>query len=188
MAVDYYAQTLALNDRTGLPVPNAVAQVYAMTDTAFASPLPITDMTDLPVATLQASPTGIYPAFKAPGHTQVLVRSGEMVTPLTSWYGVLYEVGLLPNTVPDLLRAAEAAEAAAAAAAESAAEAAASAGGGGGGGGSGESLTYSGTAWPARPSTGLPVTWVSTKHPAAPMPPSVVGDIWIRATGALEQS
>ena len=185
MADDYFPAAIAYNEATGGVVRNAIAQVFADTDVAFSNPLSITDLTGLPMPTLTSSDTGVYKAFKCPGYVSVNVVSGGVVTPMRSWFGVLTEVGLLPNTVPDLLRAAQAAQAAADAAAASAAEAAASAGGSGGGGGSGR-LTYTGTAWPARPSTGVPQFWESTRHPTAPQPPAAIGDMWARHPDALE--
>lgn len=85
--IDYFDQKLGLNEQTGLAVANAVAQVYAMTDTAFATPLPITDMAGLPMSELRASPNGIYPVFRCAGHTQVNARSGGVTTPITSLLG-----------------------------------------------------------------------------------------------------
>jgi hypothetical protein len=95
MAVDYFEQKLALNDLTGTIFPGAVATIYAVTDTAFAIPLAITDITDAPLPNLVASPTGIYPAFKCPGHTQVIAKAGEVTTPITS------RLGAVLNVVPD---------------------------------------------------------------------------------------
>lgn len=95
MAEDYFDTKLALNPDTGTVIPNAVAQVYAMSDTAFSTPLPITDMSELPLTALVASPTGVYPPFKCPGHTQVMARAGEAKTPLTSLFGMLL------NVIPD---------------------------------------------------------------------------------------
>lgn len=95
MAEDYYDAKLALNPTTGSVVPNAVAQVYAMSDTTFSTPLPITDLTEVPIPNLVASPSGVYPPFKCPGHTQVIARAGEAKTPLTSLFGMLL------NVIPD---------------------------------------------------------------------------------------
>lgn len=92
MANDYFEASLALNP-TGGAVPNAIALVYAQTDTAFATPLSITDMTDMPLAQLVASPDGVYPAFKVTsGETHVLAKSGSVVTPITSKLGVMFDI------------------------------------------------------------------------------------------------
>lgn len=88
MADDYFDAKLALNLQTGNVVPGASAQVYAMSDIAFAHPLTITDMTGIPLGALIASPTGIYPQFKVTtGEQQVMAKSGSMITPLTSVEG-----------------------------------------------------------------------------------------------------
>lgn len=93
MADDYFDAKLAL-DASNNPVPSAIADVYAFTDTAFTTPLAITDFQDIPIAKLIASPTGIYPSFKVVGGvTQVLAKSGPMVTPLTSVQGMKGEPG-----------------------------------------------------------------------------------------------
>ena len=85
---DYFEAKLALNPDTGAPVAGAEADVYAFDDVAFTTPLAITDMADVPLAKLIASPTGIYPPFKVAGEpTRVLAKSGPMVTPLTSVEG-----------------------------------------------------------------------------------------------------
>src|SRR5690606_15809099 len=96
MATDYFDWNLALNELTGSTVPGAIAQVYAIDDTEFTTPLTITDMTDVPLATLTASPTGLYPPFKVTsGQTQVIVKSGDVITPVTSLLGAL--LGVIPD-------------------------------------------------------------------------------------------
>ena len=88
MDEDYFDYKLALNGATGNVVPGAEGVVYAIEDTAFLTPLPITDLSGVPLAKLIASPTGIYPPFKVPsGETRVNVVSGPMVTPVTSAEG-----------------------------------------------------------------------------------------------------
>lgn len=85
--VGYFPATLAVDSATGTRLRNAEAQVYAMTDTAFATPLAITDMADVPFSgnKLTSNSDGIYPEFKPPaGVTQVLVKSGQALTPMTS--------------------------------------------------------------------------------------------------------
>lgn len=98
MAEDYFEATLALNTTTGTVVPNAVAEVYAISDTSFTSPLAITDLTGASLPSLVASPTGVYPAFKCAGVTQVIARSGGINTPLTSILGRLFEIVPDPST------------------------------------------------------------------------------------------
>lgn len=94
MAEDYFDYKLALNPITGNVVPSAEARVYAIEDTTFSTPLPITDLSDIPLAKLVASPTGIYPPFKVTtGDTKVVIVSGTMVTPVTSTEGSRGEPG-----------------------------------------------------------------------------------------------
>lgn len=88
MTDDYFDMKLALNPETGNVVASAEAQVYAIEDTTFSTPLQITDMSDIPLASLIASPTGIYPQFKVTtGEERVMAKAGTMVTPLTSAEG-----------------------------------------------------------------------------------------------------
>lgn len=98
---DYFFPEIALDYTTGLPVPDAEADVYALADTGFTTPLPITDMNGIPLAKLKASPTGIYPAFRCPGYTQVVAKDGGLTTPLTSRYGFILEVVPDPSTADD---------------------------------------------------------------------------------------
>lgn len=85
MADDYFDAKLALNLETGNVVAGASAQIYSITDTAFANPLDITDLSGIPLGALIASPTGIYPPFKVvSGDVRVVAKSGSMFTPITS--------------------------------------------------------------------------------------------------------
>jgi hypothetical protein len=67
--------------------------VYAVADTLFATPLPITDVTGATLSELLASPTGVFPQFVVPsGETQVMIRtSGGIVTPAVSLGGAVPE-------------------------------------------------------------------------------------------------
>lgn len=117
LEADFFDYRLAIDPTAGIVVPNATAKVYAIADTTFASPLPITDVTGAPIAgnELVASPTGVLPQFMVPsGETQVMVRTSlGVVTPVVSEGGVR--------------AAAELAQAAAAGSASEAASAAAAA-------------------------------------------------------------
>lgn len=90
MATDYFDYALAIDPSAGVVIPSATATIYAIDDTAFATPLSITDVTDSPLTELQASPTGVFPPFKVvSGATQVLARTpAGVVTPLTSVFGM----------------------------------------------------------------------------------------------------
>lgn len=84
--VGYFPATLAVDSNTGTRLRNAEAQVYAMTDTSFSSPLAITDVAGVPITgnKLVSNSDGIYPEFKPPaGVTQVIVKSGQALTPMT---------------------------------------------------------------------------------------------------------
>jgi hypothetical protein len=89
MPTDYFDYALAIDPNAGVVIPNATAQVYAITDVAFASALDITDVTNVPLVQLKASPTGVFPPFKVvAGDTQVFaVTPAGLVTPLTSVFG-----------------------------------------------------------------------------------------------------
>lgn len=100
---DYFAAALALDERTNNVVPGATADVYALSDTSFSTPLALTDLTDMPMASLIAGPNGIYPAFKVTtGETMVMAKSGDVVTPMTSQIGRQGEPGEPGYGVPDL--------------------------------------------------------------------------------------
>lgn len=91
--VGYFPATLAVDVATRTPLRDVQAQVYAVTDTTFSTPLAITDMTDVPFTgnTLMANGDGIYPDFKVVGSVpQVIVKAGQALTPMTSvaaWAG-----------------------------------------------------------------------------------------------------
>lgn len=85
--VGYFPATLAVDSNTGTRLRNAEAQVFAMTDTSFTTPLAITDVAGVPFTgnKLISNSDGIYPEFKPPaGVTQVIVKSGQALTPMTS--------------------------------------------------------------------------------------------------------
>ncbi|MDR6691332.1 hypothetical protein J2X55_002244 [Microbacterium sp. 1154] len=85
--VGYFPATLAVDSNTGTRLRNAEAQVFAMTDTSFTTPLAITDVAGVPFTgnKLVSNSDGIYPEFKPPaGVTQVIVKSGQALTPMTS--------------------------------------------------------------------------------------------------------
>lgn len=85
---DYFDMKLAWNDAVGNIVPGAMAQVFAITDTSFTTPLEITDLSGIPLNYLVASPNGIYPPFKVvSGDVKVIAKSGSMLTPIASVEG-----------------------------------------------------------------------------------------------------
>lgn len=125
---DYYDSLIAYNPDTSELVSGATFQVFAVDDSAFATPLVVTEPTSgATIATLTSSAVGVLPDFRVAGDpAQVILKSGAFVTKLTSRLGVFTEAGFDPEQVTAAIAAAPAAEAsaAAAAAAASAAEAA----------------------------------------------------------------
>lgn len=102
MANDYFDWAAALNEVTGSTLPNAIADIYAQDDTGFSVPLAITDVSDVPLAHLIATPTGLYPPFKVvSGETHVVALSGDVVTPITSLLGRLFDVFPNPQGAAD---------------------------------------------------------------------------------------
>lgn len=85
--VGYFPATLAIDSVTGTRLKNAEAQVFAIADNTFTTPLPITDIAGVPMSgnLLTSNSDGIYPEFKPPaGVMQVIVKSGTALTPMTS--------------------------------------------------------------------------------------------------------
>lgn len=87
--VGYFPATLAVDSNTGTRLRNAEAQVFAFNDSTFSTPLPITDNSPVPVPipgnVLRSNADGIYPEFRVVGQvTQVYVKSGQALTPMTS--------------------------------------------------------------------------------------------------------
>lgn len=101
MLIDYFPKHLAVDPATGSVVPGATGTVFDAADTSFSTPLPVTDMAGVPVAALTAGPTGIFPDFKCPGHTQVTIRSGTFVTPVQSLFALALAVIPDPSSAGD---------------------------------------------------------------------------------------
>lgn len=179
MADDYFDAKLALNPDTGNVVPGASALVYAQGDTTYSNPLPITDLTGIPLVSLLASPTGIYPAFRVTsGEYSVIAKAGDLYTPITSVLGSILTLLPDPSAAADglVITVVDG-------------EYVLGAGGGGGGGTSSSAVYYNSTSstWPARPGVTTPVTWYSTRSPGAIKPPMTVGDMWVQHPDALEE-
>lgn len=92
MLIDYFKVELAVDPATNGPVPGATADVFDASDLTYSTPLAITDMSGTPMSQLVAGPLGIFPPFKCPGHTQIIAKVGDMVTPIDSVLGVVYQV------------------------------------------------------------------------------------------------
>jgi hypothetical protein len=95
--IDYFPAHVAINPQTGGNLPDTEVQFFDIADTDFTTPVTLTDVQDVPLGTaLSSGPTGVFPAFKAPGHTQLVPKSGDVVTPpIFSMYGLL--LSLLPD-------------------------------------------------------------------------------------------
>lgn len=74
------------------PVAGAVGQVYAPTDDAFASPLPVFDLNGLALDDVRSGSMGIIPAFVVADHPVVIWKSGSHELPVASWQGMLEDV------------------------------------------------------------------------------------------------
>jgi hypothetical protein len=104
MLVDYFPSAAALDPTSSPSIlkTDATAQVYSITDTAFATPLALEDLSGVPMGTtLTSSSLGFYPAFRAPGYTQVIAVSGTHETPLISLYGLILSVVPDPSEAED---------------------------------------------------------------------------------------
>lgn len=187
--VGYFPATLAIDSVTGARLRNATAQVFAMTDTSFATPLAITDMAGVPLTgnILSSNSDGIYPEFKTPaGVAQVIVKSGSALTPMTSIAAQASAAVAAATAATSAAGAAStaagsastaAANAAAAAAAAEAAEAAAWLS-------NGTVVVYvDDVATVARPATSRPVLWVQ-RGSAYPVN-MAAGDLWAPKTSSV---
>lgn len=136
-----YGPLIAYDPTTGQLVPDAEGQVYAITDTAFTTPLAIQDLSGVGMSTLRTSRTvAMIDEFQVDDLLEVNWKSGAYVIRLTSFKGL----AATANAAVAAAQVASTAAAAASTAAGSSATAAAAsaqqvadyiAGGGGGGGG-----------------------------------------------------
>lgn len=82
--IDYFSAAVAL-DQNGRVIRDAEADVYALGDTSFTTPLAITDPSGVPMAKLRSNSDGIYPEFRVvSGAQQIIAKSGDRTTPMTS--------------------------------------------------------------------------------------------------------
>lgn len=101
--IDYFSAVPAIDYTVGNVVPNAQAQVYSRADTAFTTPLTITDLNGLafPGNLLVAGPTGIFPDFLCVGYTEVTAVASGLTTPIESYLGRLMRVLPDPSASAD---------------------------------------------------------------------------------------
>jgi hypothetical protein len=114
-----YAPLPAVDPTTSTVVRNTTGQLYAVTDTTFATPLAFRDLSGVPQAVLRVGPLGITDEFRIDDQPEVLWKSGDYVIHLWSPQGVLDAVTQVLQETQDLAAAMQAIIA----------------GGGGGGGG-----------------------------------------------------
>lgn len=111
--IDYFSAAVALDQNQRL-IRDAEADVFALSDTTFSTPLAITDLQGVPMAKLRSSAEGIYPDFRVVGGAQqILAKSGDRVTPMTS-------LGVIAKAAEDAADAAATAASSATGAAEAA--------------------------------------------------------------------
>lgn len=153
-----YPALVAYDAPSGAFARNAEGQVYALTDTSFATPLPVQDLSGVPLPSLVSSNDAFIPPFKVDGHKVVNWKSGPYIIELESTQGIVEDVEAA-------VAAAQLAQAAAEDAASRAALPAAST--------LGDVPTWTGTAYEAKqpPSggssiQGAPPVWPDTFPPA----------------------
>lgn len=126
--VDYlYPSYPAVDPSTSQVVRNTTGQIYAITDTAFTTPLAFTDLAGVPSTELRVGPLGITDQFRIADHPQVVWKSG--VYEILLWSpeavmnalaGIAAEVSRAGSASLTLLNQAAAAAAASASAAQAA--------------------------------------------------------------------
>src|SRR5215217_5782962 len=74
-------------DDQGKPLPNAIGQVYSVTDLTRSTPLSLFTPTGSPIALNQlvANGDGVTPAFSTPGNPRVVWVSGAYETDMLAW-------------------------------------------------------------------------------------------------------
>jgi hypothetical protein len=91
---DSFEAPIAYNPTTEELVTGATFTVYAVDDIALATPLAVTDpVSGAAISPLTSSSIGVLPSFAVAGNpTQVILKSGDFVTLLTSKYGIFLDV------------------------------------------------------------------------------------------------
>lgn len=90
---DYFKEAVAYHPSWG-GLRNATAQVFALDDVGFTTPLAITDLNGNPLAGLVTNKDGIYAPFKVVGGaTQVNIKSGPFVLEVHSVLGPALGIG-----------------------------------------------------------------------------------------------
>lgn len=120
MVLDYFDPPIAYNPDAEDLVTGATFQVFAVDDSAYATPLPVTDpASGANISVLASNNVGVLPAFRVAGDpAQVVLKSGSFTTLLTSRYGIFLEVVPNPTSFAEGIAAAQEARLAAEAALE----------------------------------------------------------------------
>lgn len=112
MVLDFFDSPIAYNPDAEDLVTGATFQVFAVDDSAYATPLPVTDPAsgaNIPV--LASNNVGVLPAFRVGGDpAQVVLKSGAFTTLLTSRYGIFLEVVPDPSALLAAIAAGESAQ------------------------------------------------------------------------------
>lgn len=102
---------IALNPTTGERAADAVIEVFERTDTTFATPLAVTDLSGVPVAALRSSADAVIPAFRVTAsQPRVVVKSDSYTAEILSHEGLLEELAQAVNAAVNARIAAENAE------------------------------------------------------------------------------
>lgn len=102
--VKFPAMVAADPANPGVLVQGASGQVFGVGDTTFASPLPVRELSGVPLASIEASPLGLIDEFEADvpdDGGQVVWKSGVYVILLTSYQHVLAVADGAKNVAED---------------------------------------------------------------------------------------
>lgn len=86
-----FEEKIAYDPFTGSALSNAEADIYAQDDVDFTTPLPLTDLSGVPVLKLVSSDDGVFPPFKVDSVTEypvVVAKSGPFTTVIRSLAGL----------------------------------------------------------------------------------------------------
>lgn len=84
-----YDSQIALDQATEQVARNAAGHVYATTDTAFATPLVVTDLAGVVRSEIIANGLGLIEEFRVEDHKLVIWKSGDFKTQLASISGII---------------------------------------------------------------------------------------------------
>ena len=103
-----FPPAIALDEPSGGIARNAEGQVYEVSDTAFATPLAVTDLAGVPMTALTSSNQGIIPAFRVTvSQPRVMWKSGGSIIEILSNDGILAEIAAAVQSSGDAAQNAE---------------------------------------------------------------------------------